>query len=384
MKISTPISKIMALSIKEARDILQNKIYILVVFVQIFIIMGAVGLVAVAAVASDPALMDQVGMTSALNVGLPEDLNGSTLAQYLEDEKLTLNYYNTTEEAQKFLGKKLVAVIHVSSSGEVVAQMDYSNAFYPVASSKINNAVDKFNIEKRLKNAGLNQSQVNIIQNPVNLEIIKINQDNEAKILLDSSYFVELIYGFIVPFILLLPFFLASNIVTDSVVGEKERKTFEVLLMTPMSSYMIIIGKTLPILLFSLIQSMLWMGFLDLLRVPIYNPLLLFLVLFFIGLGFIGVGIFISMLVDSTKEANSAITLVLVFATFILFVPLFVKSTIFQGVFNFIPTVLMVKLASSPTIKPEIMLYLLPTLVISFMIFIGTVKSFKHERAIRL
>jgi ABC-2 type transport system permease protein len=346
--------------------------------------MGAVGLVAVAAVASDPTLMDQVGITSALNVGLPEDLNGSTLAQYLEDEKLTLNYYNTTEEAQKFLGNKLVAVVHVSSSGEVVAQLDYSNAFYPVASAKINNAVEKFNIEQRLKNAGLNQSEVNIIQNPVNLEIIKINQNNEAKILLDSSYFVELIYGFIIPFILLLPFFLASNIVTDSVVGEKERKTFEVLLMTPMSSYMIIIGKTLPILFFSLIQSMIWMGFLDLLRVPIYNPALLFLVLFFLGLGFIGVGIFISMLVDSTKEANSAITLVLVFATFILFIPLFIKSDIFQGVFNFIPTVLMVKLASSPIIKPEIMLYLLPTLVISFLIFIGTVRSFKHERAIRL
>jgi ABC-2 type transport system permease protein len=384
MKISNTISKIMALSRKEARDILQNKIYMLVVFVQIFIIMGAVGLVAVAAVASDPTLMDQVGITSALNVGLPEDLNGSTLAQYLEDEKLTLNYYNTTEEAQKFLGNKLVAVVHVSSSGEVVAQLDYSNAFYPVASAKINNAVEKFNIEQRLKNAGLNQSEVNIIQNPVNLEIIKINQNNEAKILLDSSYFVELIYGFIIPFILLLPFFLASNIVTDSVVGEKERKTFEVLLMTPMSSYMIIIGKTLPILFFSLIQSLVWMGFLDLLRVPIYNPVLLFLVLFFIGLGFIGVGIFISMLVDSTKEANSAITLVLVFATFILFIPLFIKSDIFQGVFNFIPTVLMVKLASSPIIKPEIMLYLLPTLVISFLIFIGTVRSFKHERAIRL
>jgi ABC-2 type transport system permease protein len=101
-------------------------------------------------------------------------------------------------------------------------------------------------------------------------------------------------------------------------------------------------------------------------------------------LGFIGLGIFISMLVDSTKEANSAITLLLVFATFILFVPLFVKSDIFQGVFNFIPTVLMVKLASSPTIKPETMFYIIPTLIISLIIFMVTVRSFKRERAIRL
>jgi ABC-2 type transport system permease protein len=384
MKIPSNITKIMALTRKEARDILQNKIYMLVVFVQIFIIICAVGLVVVVAVASDPALMDQVGITSALNIGLPEDLKGSTLAKYLEEEKLTLNYYNTTDEAKPFLGKKLVAIISLSASGEVVAQIDNSNVFYPVASTKINDAVGKFNAERTLKNAGLNESQVNAIQNPVNFQVIKINQDKAVPLTLDSPYFVEVIYGFIVPFILLLPFFLASNIVTDSVVGEKERKTFEVLLMTPLSSYMVIIGKTLPILLFSLIQSLVWMLVLILLRVPIYNIALLVLVLFFMGLGFIGVGILISMLVDSTKEANSAITLVLVFATFILFIPLFIKSGVFQGVFNFIPTVLIVKLASTPNIRPEIMLYLLPTLILSFIIFIGTVRSFKHERAIRL
>ena len=384
MKIPTTLTKIMALSRKEARDILQNKIYILVALVQIFIIIGAVGLVAVAAVASDPALLDQIGVTSTLNVGLPQNLQGSTLAKYLEEQKLTLNYYNTTDEAKPLLGNKLVAIVDISPSGEVTAQVDNSNVFYPVLSTKINDAVNNYNTEKTLLNTGLNESQVNNIQNPVNFQIVKINEDKAVPIALDSSYFVEVIYGFIVPFILLLPFFLASNIVTDSVVGEKERKTFEVLLMTPLSSYMVVMGKIIPILIFSLIQCLAWILVLVLLNIPIYHTALLLLVLFFMGLGFIGVGILISMLVDSTKEANSAITMVLVFATFILFIPLFIKSTFFQGVFNFIPTVLMVKLASSPTITPEIMLYLLPTLIISFLIFAGTVKSFKHERAIRL
>ena len=384
MKIPTSIWKIKALAMKEARDILQNTIYLLVVLVQVFIIIGAVGLVAVAAVASDPTLLDQTGVTSALNIGLPQSLEGSSLSKYLEDEKITLNYYNTTDEAKTELGKKLVAVVDLSSSGEVVVQMDNSNVFYPVVSTKIRDAVDNFNTENTLKNAGLNQNQVNIIQNPINFQEIKINQDKQVPLALDSPYFVEVIYGFIVPFILLLPFFMASNIVTDSVVGEKERKTFEVLLMTPLSSYMVIIGKIIPILLFSLIQSIAWIAVLYLLRVPIFNAALLVVVLFFMGLAFIGLGILISMLVDSTKEANSAITLVLVFATFILFIPLFVKSEIFQGVFNFIPTVLMVKLAVSPNIQPEIMLYLLPTLIISFLIFVGTVRSFRHERAIRL
>ncbi|NYT18118.1 MAG: ABC transporter permease, partial [Methanobacteriales archaeon] len=116
----------------------------------------------------------------------------------------------------------------------------------------------------------------------------------------------------------------------------------------------------------------------------IFNTVLLMLILLSLGLGFIGVGILISILVDSTKEANSAITLVLVFATFILFVPLFIKSDIFQALFNFIPTVLMVKIASSPAINPEILFYLLPTILISILIFMVTVRSFRHERAIRL
>jgi ABC-2 type transport system permease protein len=375
--------KILALAKKEARDILQNRIYLLVVFVQVFIILGAVGLAAVASVASDPSLLDHFGTTSTIKIGLPQNLNGSTLAQDLENQKLGLNYYNNTDDAKKLLGKNLVAVIDISPSGEVIVQADTSNVFYPVASTKIDQAVNKFKTNRTLTNAGLNQSQINTIENPINFKEVNINKDNSVPIALDSAYFVEVMYGFIVPFILLLPFFLGSNIVTDSVVGEKERKTFEILLMAPLSSYMVIIGKIIPILLFSLIQSVVWILVLDILRVPIYNPILIILVLFFLGLGFIGVGILISMLVDSTKEANSAITLLLVFATFILFVPLFIKSN-FQGIFNFIPTVIMVKMASSPKISSQIVLYLLPTLIISLIIFLGTVRLFKHERTIRL
>jgi ABC-2 type transport system permease protein len=143
-------------------------------------------------------------------------------------------------------------------------------------------------------------------------------------------------------------------------------------------------GKTLPILFFSLIQSVAWIILLDLLRVPIYNPLLLFTLLFFIGLGFIGIGILLSMFVDSTKEANSAITIILVFATFILFMPLFIKSFYFTLILNYIPTVIMVKMASTPNINPDIIISALPTILISIMIFGFTVRYFRRERAIRL
>ena len=376
--------KLTALVKKEAHDILGNRIFLLVVLVQLLIILGTFGLAISTALVNDPDVIDSYGVNSAFKVGLSEDLNQSTLVDDLEAQKLQLEYFNTTLEAKKFLGTDLVAVIGMSPQGEVQVELDTSNVFYPVASTKISKAVDTFQIQRSLQSLELSEEQINAIQEPVKLRVVNLEEDEAVNIALDSPYFVEVMYGFIVPFILLLPFFMASNLVTDSIVGEKERKTFEVLLMAPLSSSTVVMGKIIPILSFSLLQSLAWILLLDLLQVPIFNTILLLLILFFLGLGFIGVGILISILVDSTKEANSAITLILVFATFILFVPLFVKSGMFQVLFNFIPTVLMVKIASSPVISPEIILFLVPTILISILMFMVTVKSFRHERAIRL
>jgi len=376
--------KLWALVKKEARDILGNRIFLLVVVVQLLIILGTFGLALSTALVNDPAVLDSYGVNSAIKVGLSEDLNQSTLVDDLEAQKLQIEYFNTTQEAKRLLGTDLAAVISISSEGEIQVEFDTSNVFYPVASTKVSKTVDTFQLRKNLQSRELSEEQIKVIQEPVKLRIINLKEEEAVKIALDSPYFVEVMYGFIVPFILLLPFFMASNLVTDSIVGEKERKTFEVLLMSPLPSSMVVIGKIIPILTFSLLQSLAWILLLDLLQVPIFNTLLLLLILFSVGLGFIGVGILISVLVDSTKEANSAITLILVFTTFILFVPLFIKSGMFQVLFSFIPTVLMVKIASSPVVNPEVVVYLLPTILISILIFLGTVRSFRHERAIRL
>jgi ABC-2 type transport system permease protein len=380
------IKKLRALINKESQDILRNKIYLLVVFVQVFILLGAFGLAVASSVASDPALLEQYGATSALKVGVPDTIQGTQLEQDLLEQKLNLTYYKNISTAQKNLGNSLVAVIDVNPNNplNISVNTDNSNVFYPVVSSKIDNAVNEYQLQQKLKSSGLNTTQIQQILNPVNLQVVSLNVNNQANIALNSPYFVEIMYGFIVPFILLLPFFLASNIVTDSVVGERERKTFEVLLMTPISSSFVMLGKIIPILSFSLIQSVLWIILLDLLKVPIYNPVLIFITLFFMGLAFIGIGTLLSMFVDSTKEANSAITIVLVFATFVLFMPLFIKASYFTPILNFIPTVIMVKMASTPNIGLDILLYSLPTVLISLLIFVLTVRYFRHERAIRL
>lgn len=378
--------KILALTKKEAQDILTNRIYLLVVFVQVFIILGAFGLGLASSVITDPTLLDKFGATSSLKIGISGDLENSSIANDLKAQNLNLVYFEDINNASSLLGSQLVAVIYVSSppKEDITYQSDTSNVFYPIVSEKIKNAISKFKLEKKLESAGIEGSKIQVIENPIVVNEIKVNEENAVKIALNNSYFVEIMYGFIVPFVLLLPFFLASNIVTDSIVGERERKTFEMLLMAPLPSYMVIMGKILPILSFSMIQSIAWIILLNLLGVPISNAIALVLMLLFIGIGFIGVGILISMFVDSTKEANTAITLVLMFVTFILFMPLFIKIPYLEGILDFIPTILMVKMSAAPNLSYEMLLFFIPTILISLLIFALAVKYFRHERAIRL
>ena len=377
--------KLLALSRKESQDILSNRIYLMVVFVQLFIILGAFGLALVSSMITDPNMIDQWQGSAAIKVGITQDLSGSDLEKSLKDQNLNLVYFQTPEEGRNELGTTMVAMIYLTNSqGDIGLETDTSNVFYTVISEKINRALDSYRLEQRLSKQGLTYEQIKLIQNPLVLKEVPVNSNQTAALAIDSSYFVEIMYGFIIPFIVLLPLFLASNIVTDSVVGEKERKTFEVLLMTPLSSSMVVIGKILPILLFSLLQSAAWILLLELLKVPIYHSLLLLVLLFFVGLGFIGLGVIISMLVDSTKEANSAITLLLFFATFVLFVPLFMDISWVGGILNLIPTVIMVRMTSTPVLDPTLVLYFLPTIAISLMIFGLSVYFFKREGAIRL
>jgi ABC-2 type transport system permease protein len=378
--------KVIALAKKEAQDILTNRIYILVVFMQIFIILGAFGLGLASSVITDPTLLDKFGATSSLKIGISEDLENSSIANDLKAQNLNLVYFKDMNKANSLLGSQLVAVIYVSPppKEDITYQSDTSNVFYPIVSEKIKNAVNKFKLEKKLTSAGIDESKIQVIENPIVVTEIKVNEENAVKMALNNSYFVEIMYGFIVPFVLLLPFFLASNIVTDSIVGERERKTFEMLLMAPLPSSMVIMGKILPILTFSMVQSIAWIILLNLLGVPINNAIVLVSMLLFVGLGFIGVGILLSMLVDSTKEANTAITLVLIFVTFILFMPLFIKIPYIGGILDFIPTILMVKMSSTPTLPFEMLIFFIPTVLVSLLIFGLAVKYFRHERAIRL
>ena len=108
--------KLTALAKKEGQDILKNKIYLGLVFVQIFILLGTFGIAIATSIASDPSLLNQYGATSALKVGVPESIQGSLLEEDLLKQNLNLTYFKNISDAQEFLGTSLVAVVGFNSS----------------------------------------------------------------------------------------------------------------------------------------------------------------------------------------------------------------------------------------------------------------------------
>jgi ABC-2 type transport system permease protein len=72
------------------------------------------------------------------------------------------------------------------------------------------------------------------------------------------------------------------------------------------------------------------------------------------------------------------------FVTFLLFMPLFIKIPYLVGFLDFIPTVLIVKMSATPNLPYEMLIYLIPTILVSTLFFILAVRYFRHERAIRL
>lgn len=164
-----------------------------------------------------------------------------------------------------------------------------------------------------------------------------------------SARFFEIMYGILIPFILLLPTFLAANMMTDSIVGEKERKTYELLVSSPVSKIDIILGKTLPILSVSLVQAALWIILLEVKGIHIFNPIPILGLLLLLDLIFIGFGIVISAFSDTIKDANIGVTLALILTSLAFFAPV----SIIKDIADLSPVFLMTKLASNPVVEMD-------------------------------
>jgi len=144
--------------------------------------------------------------------------------------------------------------------------------------------------------------------------------------------FVMLLY-FFAPFFLIIPVMASSVIASDSFAGEKERKTIEALLATPMTDGELLLGKTLvsfvPSMLVTGGSFLLYCATVDLLTYEMFGRLLLpnleWVLLIFglaptVALAAIGLTVMISARVKGFREAQQISALLVLPILIMLFV----------------------------------------------------------------
>ena len=129
--------------------------------------------------------------------------------------------------------------------------------------------------------------------------------------------YIILLY-FFAPFFLIIPLMASSVIASDSFAGEKERRTIEALLATPLSDSELLLGKILvsliPSMLVTVLSFLIYTTIVDVLTYTLFNgqlwlPNMMWLMLIFglaptIALASIGLTVIISARVKGFREAQ--------------------------------------------------------------------------------
>lgn len=201
-------------------------------------------------------------------------------------------------------------------------------------------------------------------------------QPNVKEEAVGESLPLKLVNKVMVAILLILPLFMSGNLIIDSIVGEKERKTGESLIAMPLPRSHIILGKSLAVIIIMGIQLLIWMiiiwsGF------KISNAPIVYLVLVLTAFPVVGLTSLVAVYSKNYKEAGIGITLAYIIVIGVLIVPALAYISQKSGIG---PLILIIKLLSSENITIYDIVSTVSGLVFSSLIFFGlAVRLFERD-----
>ena len=211
--------------------------------------------------------------------------------------------------------------------------------------------------------------------NPENSTIPTINQDATGE-----SLPLQIIRKVMLVILLFLPLLLFGNIVIDSIVGEKERKTGEILVAMPISHAQIIIGKNMAVVLTISLQVLIWLIILLLVGFNIKNPLLVFIFIFLTSIPIIGITSAVAAYSKNYKEAGIGLSIVYIGIVGFLIVPVLVYISRKSFWSNISPMTIVMRLFTGE--YPSLTDYFLTLACIAILSIISywiTIKLFERD-----
>lgn len=306
-KYTNSCRKVNTIAKKEFRDLIKEKTFILAIIIQLFIASFSTFLVIGLTSFYDPGMLSNVEMegTSIAVVGTEND----ELYQILEQSNVqTYLYYDYQAAYTDFYDGKIDAIV-VTPIGTANGT-DLLNVDIYLPKSEIKATIVSLQLKEPLEKYEQSVRDIRTQRlpgySPIEFNIIK------RGIMATSTYF-EFIYVALLPLLVFTPAFISGGLIVDFITEEYERKTMDMLRVTPVTMIEIVSGKAFLATLIVPLQSLVWMLLLSMNRVHIYNPVQILLTVTIIAFILVMASTVISVLFRDRGIAQLLYSLILIF-----------------------------------------------------------------------
>ncbi len=180
-----------------------------------------------------------------------------------------------------------------------------------------------------------------------------------------SSYF-EFIYGILIPLLMFTPVFISGGFIIDTITEEYQRKTLDLLLVSPASFLEVLNGKILVAIIIAPAQALLWIILLRLNHVVVHNIMIILLLVSLSGVIIVFIGVIVALRYRDRGVSQYIYSLLLIL--------LFLAGYLFDNS----PLNLVVRLASA-SIGYEALVYCVAYAIIGFMLYTYIISRSNYE-----
>jgi ABC-2 type transport system permease protein len=241
---------------------------------------------------------------------------------------------------------------------DIVLYLDYSDPRRSVIRDEVNNTITTMS-------AVLTKEYLKSADNQYTSDTTGVTEEKTGE-----SLPIQLIRKVMLSVLLFLPLFLFGNIIIDSVVGEKERKTGEILVAMPISTGEILLGKGLAVVAISALQVAMWIIVLIGAGFTIQNVIQVYLMVVFTAIPIVGLTSIIAAYSNNYKEAGIGISAAYIIVVGFLIVPALTYISRNSYYSNISPmTVVMRLFAGESVALPEMIMAVIFILLMSVVTF---------------
>ncbi len=241
---------------------------------------------------------------------------------------------------------------------DIVLYLDYSDPRRSVIRDEVNNTIQTMS-------AVLTKEYLKSADNKNTSNTTGVTEEKTGE-----SLPLQLIRKVMLSVLLFLPLFLFGNIIIDSVVGEKEHKTGEILVAMPISAGEILLGKGLAVVAISSLQVAMWIIVLICAGFTIQNVILVYLMVVFTAIPIVGLTSIIAAYSKNYKEAGIGISAAYIIVVGFLIVPALTYISRNSYSSNISPMTVVMRLFSGEFVTlPEMLMSVIFILIMSALTF---------------